>query len=216
MKTIQILTSFAFATLLIACGGKTSNPNTSNDSTTVSSQEQAATEVVSSIKKYPIKSGIVTFDNDLMGIKQKSILYFDDYGMKEAEETYDGDAVKEIKICDGKKRYSANFEKKIAYEIGDCYRGIAYKFDWDEISKADQQYKVKKGPNMTIAGKDCESYSMQGTDYPSTFAGWNNICLYQETKSKYGTVTMKAVKVEEGAVPSEKFQVPAGFELKKQ
>lgn len=215
MKTFQFLTSIVLASMLISCGGKTSNPSTSNDSASVASQEQA-TAAAPSIKKYPIKSGIITFDNDMMGIIQKSVLYFDDYGMKEADEKYDGNAVKEVAICDGKKRYTANFETKTAYEIGDCYRGIAYKFDWDEISKADQKYKVKKGPNMTIAGKDCESYSMEATEYPSTFAGWNNICLYQETKSKFGTVTMKAVKVEEVDVPAEKFQVPAGFEVKKQ
>jgi hypothetical protein len=214
MKTFQFLTSIVLASMLISCGGQTSNSGAANDSTSVASQEQAA--AAPSIKKYPIKSGIITFDNDLMGIKQKSVLYFDDYGMKEADEKYDGDAVKEITICDGQKRYTANFASKVAYEAGDCYRGIAYRFDWDEISKADQQYKVKKGANMTIAGKDCESYSMEGTDYPSTFAGWNNICLYQETRSKFGTATIKAVKVEEVDVPAEKFQVPAGFELKKQ
>lgn len=217
MKTFQLLTSIALASLLISCGDRTTNSGAAADSTAVSSQAQATSEAApAAIKKYPIKSGIITFDNDMMGIKQKSILYFDDYGMREADERYDGDVVKEINICDGKKRYTANFEKKVAYEIGDCYRGIAYKFDWDEISKADQQYKVKKGANMTVAGKDCESYSMQGTDYPTTFAGWKNLCLYQETKSKYGTVTMKAIKVEEVDVPAEKFQVPAGFEVKKQ
>lgn len=213
MKTFQFLSSIALASMLISCGGNTNSNNTSNST---ASQEQAPVQAAPSIKKYPVKSGIITFDNDLMGIKQKSVLYFDDYGMKEADERYDGDAVKEITICDGKKRYSANFGKKVAYESGDCSRGLAYKFDWNEISKADQEYKVKKGPNRIIAGKDCESYTMEGSDYPSTFAGWNNICLFQETKSKYGTVTMKAVKVEEVDVPAEKFQVPAGFEVKKQ
>lgn len=215
MRTIQFFTSVALASMLISCGGNTSESSASGDSASVS--EQPTTEAAAfTIKKYPIKSGIITFDNDMLGINQKSVLYFDDYGTKETNETYDNDAVKEMRICDGKKNYTVNFQQKSAYEIGACSRGIAYKFDWDEISKADQKYKVKKGPNMTIAGKDCESYSMEASEYPTTFAGWNNICLYQETKSKFGTVTMKAVKVEEVDVPAEKFQVPAGFEIKKQ
>jgi len=217
MKKIQTITSIFLASLLVACGSNTAKSDASKDSTAATTTEQPTEEVQAvAMKKYPIKSGIITFNNDLMGIQQKSVLYFDDYGIKETEERYDGDAIKEMKICDGKKRYTINFAQKTAYDIGECSRGIAYKFDWDEISKADQKYKVKKGANMNIAGKDCESYSMVTSDYPSTFAGWNNICLYQETKSKYGTVTIKATKVEENVdVPAQKFSVPEGFEVKK-
>ena len=108
------------------------------------------------------------------------------------------------------------YKQKIAYDAGECYRGVAYKFDWDEISKADKEYNVKKLPNRNIAGKECESYTLQSGNFPTVFAGWNNILLYQETKSKFGTVILKATKVEiDVAVPAEKLAVPTGFEVKK-
>ena len=69
---------------------------------------------------------------------------------------------------------------------------------------------------MTVAGKNCESYSYDlGTSF-AIYAGWDNICLYLETKSESMNVVKKAVRLEENAViPADKFQVPAGFEIKK-
>jgi hypothetical protein len=46
-------------------------------------------------KKYDIKSGIITFETTMemagMNIKTKTILYFDDYGIKECQEEYKTD-----------------------------------------------------------------------------------------------------------------------------
>jgi hypothetical protein len=210
MKNAYQLVAAILTFLVVSC---TSNPKQETDS----GNEEVAetTPVVSAIKKYQVKSGIITFDNDMMGINQKSVLYFDDYGMKEAEERYDGENVKETNFCDGKNRYILIHKEKTAYTSGNCYRGTAYKFDWEEISKSDPKYKVKKLGNKSVAGKDCESYSMESGDYPTVFAGWNNVCLFMETQSKFGTVIMKAVKVEENAnVPAGKFQVPEGYEVK--
>jgi hypothetical protein len=216
MRTTQILLSVWLTIAFISCGSKGNKSTPSTDSVNApTASSTTVSEQPTVVKKYPIKSGIVTFENDMLGIKQKKVLYFDDYGIKEAEEIYEGENVKEVSLCDGKKRYTINFAQKTAYSTGDCYRGIAYKFDWDEISKADKEYKVKKLANVTVAGKDCQSYSLSSGNFPTVFAGWNNICLYQETKSQYGTVIMKAVKVEENAsVPAEKLQVPAGFTVK--
>lgn len=218
MKIIQLLLSASLVMALISCGGKGSKNTGSSDSVKPATAQQPSetpTEPAVAVKKYPIKSAIVTFDNQMLGINQKTILYFDDYGAKEAEEKYDGADVKEMDLCNGKMRYTINVKNKTAFTMRECIRGIAYKFDWNEISKADKEYKVKKLANVTVAGKDCESYSMSSGEYPTTFAGWQNVLLYQETKSKYGTIIKKAVKVEENAsIPAEKFKVPEGYTVK--
>lgn len=215
------ITPLLFVLILIATFWACENKNSKETSQSADSNPVAIASALpetpsGGIKKYPLKSGIITFDNNMMGIKEKSVLFFDDYGMKEAEDKYDGETMKETNLCDGQKHYTINHAEKTAYDAGSCYRGIAYKFDWNEISQADKEYKVKKGPDMTIAGKICESYSMVTDDYPTTFAGWNNILLYQETKSKYGTIILKAVKVEENvSIPAEKLQIPKGYTIKK-
>jgi hypothetical protein len=215
MKTYQIIVSLAICLLIVSCGGNKQGSSKTSDSVAAVSAIQPA-EQMAAIKKYPIKSAIVTFANEGMGVEQKTILYFDDYGAKEAIEKYDGDAVSEIDLCDGQTRYKIVMAKKIALSSGNCGRGVAYKFDWNEVSKGDKKYKPTKLGNRNVAGKDCEAFSLETGMGPTTYAGWKNICLSLETKSQYGPITMKALKVEDNVtISAEKFQVPKGFTMKK-
>jgi hypothetical protein len=166
-------------------------------------------------RKYKIKSGIITFETSVARLKGKEILYFDDYGNKELLEKYTGDKLKEVTLADGTTMYKIKPDQKTAYKMGDANRGLAYKFDWDEIETQTQETKAKKLANITVAGKDCESYTYENKGMTTTFAGWNNICLFTEQKMKMGTSVSKAVSIEEDAVIApEKFRVPAGYEIK--
>lgn len=214
MKTIQFLIFIISAFMLISCGGGNKTNTLSSDSTAVATQTPSDVKTAT-VKKYPIKSAIVTFDNDRMGTKQKTILYFDDYGAKEVIEKYEGNTVSETDLCDGQTRYKVIFEKKKAFSSGICNRGVAYKFNWKEASLGDKKYKPTKLGNRDVAGKDCEAFSLETESGTTIYAGWNNICLYLEIKSQYGAITMKAVKIEDNvAIPAEKFKVPTGFEVK--
>jgi hypothetical protein len=215
MKIKNIILLISVAILILTCKSKIT-VNTDSDTDAISQVNEAEITEPASIKKYQIKSGIITFETDMMGIKEKFVLYFDDYGMKEAEEEYEGEIVKETNLCDGKNMYDIITADKAAYKSGSCYRGIAYRFDWNEISGEDQGTKAKKLPNMTIADKDCESYSYDMGSTSTVYAGWKNICLYQKTKSQMGAVVKKAIKIEENvSVPSAKLQVPSYYEIKK-
>jgi uncharacterized pyridoxamine 5'-phosphate oxidase family protein len=168
------------------------------------------------VKKYQIQSGIITFETTLtmgkMVMKTKAVVYFDDFGMKECRDTYDDSGIKESFFSDGKDLYLVMYEKKEVYKRGTAYRGTEYKFDWNEIAPSG---KGKKLPNMTVLGKNCEAFEMNDKGNISTFAGWNNVCLYMATKQSSMTVVSKAVKFEENVkVPAEKFKIPAGFVLK--
>ncbi|MCX6583371.1 MAG: hypothetical protein NT166_24605 [Candidatus Aminicenantes bacterium] len=168
------------------------------------------------VKKYQIQSGIITFETDLkMGnfvMKTKAVVYFDDFGMKECRDTYDDNGIKESFFSDGKDLYLVMYAEKAVYKRGTAFRGTEYKFDWNEIAPSG---KGKKLPNMTVLGKNCEAFEMNDKGNISTFAGWNNVCLYMATKQPSMTVVSKAVKFEENVkVPAEKFKIPAGFALK--
>ncbi len=168
------------------------------------------------VKKYGIKSGIITFETTVimgkMEIKSKAVVYFDDYGMKECRDTYDGDKIKESFFSDGKNLYLTIYAEKAAYKRGTAFRGTEYKFDWNEIKPSG---KAKKLPNMTVVGKNCEAFELQDSGNINTYAGWNGICFYIGTDQKNMKVISRAVKFEENAiVPADKFKVPAGFALK--
>jgi hypothetical protein len=215
MKTKLLLPVIAILLVIFSCKSKP-GANTGAESTPgVQGNENQATETYA-FHKYGVKSGIVTFEIDMMGMKQKQVLYFDDYGLKEAEESYQGEEVKLINICDGKEMYSVHPDQKTAYSNGTCGRGVAYRFAWDEIAKEDQNTKAKKLNNITVAGKDCESYSYDLGSSVAVYAGWQNINLYLKTSTNAGDVVQQAIKIEENVdIPASKFQVPSDYEIKK-
>jgi hypothetical protein len=171
-------------------------------------------------KKYDIKSGIVTFETTMkMGsikIETKSIVYFDDYGVKECKETYKEGELKESFFSDGKNLYAVHFADKTAMKRGVAYRGTEFRFNWNEISDKDKKSgKAKQLTGLTIAGKKCESFEYTDAGTTTKYAGWSNICLMIDLTSKNVASITKAVKLEENAkVSSDKFAVPTGFALK--
>jgi hypothetical protein len=216
MKAKAFLASLTVLFLLTSCGNSGSKSKSKAGSTNTVSTSANGDVSASVVKKYQIKSGIVTFYNEGMGMKTKRVLYFEDFGMKELEENFEEDAIKDATLCDGKNRYTIVYNDKTAYEEGVCFHGVAYRFDWSEVERSPAEYKPKKLPNIVIADKECESFSIQSGGTPIVYAGWNNVCLMIDQNTPFGRITYMAVMVEENAtIPAEKFAVPAGFTIKK-
>jgi hypothetical protein len=176
----------------------------------------------SQIKKYDIKSGIVTYDLIMkmgeMEIKKKTIVSFDDFGMKECRETFSKDNKLEATyLSDGKNLFSVNHTKKIAHKQGDAYRGTELRVEWTDFGteKDRQSGKIKKMPAMSIAGKNCESFgSDDGKGTVTVYGGWNKILMYLHVKTKSVESVQKAFTVEGNVkVSEEKFKVPAGYTI---
>ncbi len=173
------------------------------------------------VKKYEMKSGIVTFETVMsmgkMEMKGKSVVTFDDWGAREKRDTYEGAIVKETFLCDGKNQITIKHAEKVAYVVGTCSRGTELRLDWNEVSDRDKkQGKARMLPPMTVAGKKCEAYELQTGGTTSRFAGFGKVTLYTEVTSTSMKTVSKAVKLEENApVPSDALQVPAGYATKK-
>lgn len=215
MKTTSLIAAslISGALLCSSCGG--SGNKNANTETTADNAVATSDAALPAAHKYSIKSGIVTFENTGFGMTFKQVLYFDDYGTKEAMETYDPDGtLKETNLCDGKNRYTLIHKDKAAYPQGECSRGVAYKFDWNEVAQAGNEYKPTKLANMNIAGKDCESFSLDVSGNKTVYAGWNNVCLLIDTESGGAKVINKATTIEENpAIPEDKLKVPADYKV---
>ncbi len=172
-------------------------------------------------KKYDVKAGIVTLVTDMkmgtMEMKDTTMIYFDDYGMKECKDTYHNGKVVNSYFSDGKNIYLAQHNTKTASIQGPAYRGTELRVEWTELGtdKDRQSGKIKKAPAMTVAGKTCEVFvSDDGSGTVTTYGGWNKVLLYLDVRSKSMTTTLQAVKVDEKAkIPPEKFAVPAGYKM---
>jgi hypothetical protein len=172
-------------------------------------------------KKYEIKSGIITYQTEIamsgMKIPGKVVLYFDDYGLKENEETYEDDALKESFVADGVERFKLYHAQKMKVGAGKSTNGTAMPFDWANVSQKDKDSgAAKAGPKETVAGKECDTFTMitktGGEDTSTAYAGWHKIVLSMKLTSKQMSSTKIAVKVEENvAVPEDKFKAPAGY-----
>ena len=171
-------------------------------------------------KKYDIKSGIITFETVIemgtMKMKNKIMVYFDDYGTKECNENYTGGKLKNSLFSDGQMKYLLLHDQKTVETRGKEYRGTEYRFDWNEIPEKDKTSGMaKKLPNVTVAGKNCESYMVGSSTDKTVYAGWDHVCLMIDISSSTMRSLTKAVKFEENAkVPPEKFAVPAGYKTK--
>jgi hypothetical protein len=120
-------------------------------------------DVHTQFKKYDVKSGIVTFENVIemgtMKMKHKVMVYFDDYGMKECHDNYNGEKLDNSLMSDGKMEYVLHHKEKTVETRGTALRGTEFRFDWNEISEKDRTSgNAKKLPNVTVAGKNCESF----------------------------------------------------------
>lgn len=172
--------------------------------------------------KYDLKSGIVTYDQEIRigdtTQKAKIIVTFDDYGMKECRETFEGNVLTESFISDGKELLKILHKNKVAYKMGPAHRGTEMKFDWNEVSKRDKEKgRAKQSEPMTVAGKKCDSFTVTRGSNTTVYAGWKNILLYMELQSKSMISITRAITIEENPnIPAKKFAVPEGFTIEQQ
>jgi hypothetical protein len=171
-------------------------------------------------KKYDIKSCTITFEMTQkmagLDLKNKIVVSFDDYGMRECRETYQGDKLQEAYFSDGKDLYKLQPAKKTAVNRGKADRGTEVTIGWNDISAEDKKSgRAKQLPNMTIAGRTCEAFAYTSDKESTTYAVWNHILMMVDMKSKQMSMLKKAVTVDEKtAVSPDKFKVPAGYTLK--
>lgn len=182
------------------------------------SVDQHKEDSIAFFKKYQIKSGTITYENTLntitIHLSFKTIVYFDDYGMKERRDTYTHDTLDETLMSDGKNMYRIIHKMKRAFKTGKAYHGTESKFGWDEITQEDKDLgKVKKYPNEIIAGKNCEVYYVKVKKVLAIYAGWKDINLLTEIKSPGGSSISKAIKVEEGQLNPGTFLLPKGYSI---
>ena len=171
-------------------------------------------------KKYDIKSGIVTLESvSTIGetqIKMTKIVYFDDFGSKECQETYTGGKLKTALFSDGKNKISLQLGSKKARNEGPTDRGIGMRVEINDMgTKKDIESGVVKIVSpMTLAGQTCEVIQVKRGGTTDIYAGWHHVMVYMKSSSSGVTTEIKAVKIEaNAAVPKEKFQVPAGFTM---
>jgi|WetSurMetagenome_2_1015567.scaffolds.fasta_scaffold14091_2 hypothetical protein len=218
MKTIYSLLILSIF-LFVSC----SKENKQTDETKSTSPDQSKVELN---KRYQIKSGIITYQisNNMMQGKMTSILYFDDYGAKEAREIITefsmmGQTIKSHKLSLMKEGYL--YDLDINKKTGTKIKGILPKgSDYDVSKFSDEmmkEYNVKKEGSEDVAGKTCEKISMENkkSNMKGTVYNWQGITLKSDVDMGKINVKTVATKIEENtSIPSSKFEIPSDISIK--
>ena len=197
------------ATLLFSCKSKTSE-------TSATSENPAATETATPKGKYAIKSGIVEYKTQMMGMDMKQTLTFDDYGQKEAtdmEADMMGVKIHTVTITKDGYIYTLDMEKKTGTKIS----GKSPDIDFENLSEEMvKDMNLKKEGTEEYLGKTCEKMSIDYTKMKmkGTFLVYKGVALKSDTDM--GTMKMQLIGekfVENAELPSSKFEVPADVKI---
>ncbi len=172
------------------------------------------------IKKYDIKSGVITQKSEVMGMIQDIVITFDDYGAKEVTDVYnDFMGVKNHSrtlVVDGYMYSLAMGEKTgTKMKIMGTNTGSSYDFkNMSEEMKEDMNIKVVG--KETFLGKECEKITMDYVDMSTsgTFLIWNGIALKSDVIAMGMQVVIETVSIDENAKIDETlFEIPADFQI---
>ena len=211
MKLLKItsLALLAFSLGFVSCKSKTSETTLAIDN---------KTEAFNATPKgrYAIKSGIVEYKTEIMGMPAKQTLIFDDYGQKELtdmEMEMMGTKIRTVTITKDGFIYTLDLEKKTGTRI----KGNSPNIDFENLSE-----QMVKDMNLKIEGtedylgKTCEKMSIDYTKMKmkGTFLVYKGVALQSDIDM--GTMKMKLVgeKFEEyPSIPASKFEIPSDIKI---
>jgi len=176
-------------------------------------------------KRYKIKSGIVKYkvSGTMTGTET---MYFDEWGHKEAkfsktEMKIFGMVQKSNKltILDGKNVFDIDLDKRTATKTeNSMYASFENKTD-KEMDDFGEDLMTKMGGKKvgteTVFGKNCEIWEI--ATLGSKIWVWKNLLIKSETNMLGMKINMMVTELKVNvSVPSGKFQVPSGIEIKTQ
>ena len=214
MKTSKLITLalLSTATLLFSCKSKTSE-------TTATPENLAASETSTPKGKYAIKSGIVQYKTEMMGMEVMQTLTFDDYGKKEAtdvEMEMMGVKIHTVNLTKDGFIYNLDMVKKTGTKSPEVNIANA-SIDFENLSEEMvKEMDLKKLGTEEFLGKTCEKMSIDNKkmSMKGTFLVYKGIALKSETDMGSMKMTLIAEKFEENpTIPAAKFEVPADIKI---
>lgn len=149
---------------------------------------------------YTVRSGIVTMEMEMMGQKVTQMIYFDDYGAKQATlMEMRGRKVRSLEV-DGKNMMIDDQEKTAMSmpSMGPQMKKINFS-NLDE--KTIRKNKIKELGEEEVAGKTCTRYSykmlMMGNVITAYVWVYKGVILKTSVKTDFGEIGMTATKIEE-------------------
>jgi outer membrane lipoprotein-sorting protein len=214
---LNAIVILGLASFMTACSGGSKNADgTGSDSTKTEKNDKADVK-----GKYQIKSGIITFASETMGMSQNVTIYFDDYGNKECTETTGemmGIKSHNLSLTKDGFMYSIDLTNKTGTKMKTNINAQKNKdIDFSSLSEEMmKQMHIKKLGTETFLGKTCDKYSIDdpAMKMKGTYVVWNGISLKSEIDMSGIGIKLIAKKIEENAtIPADRFEVPKDIKI---
>jgi len=154
-----------------------------------------------------------------LGMDQKIIITFDNFGNKETTDTYVemmGIKSHSRTIVKDGFAYNLNMDEKTGTKVKMLGSGGSA-IDYSNLSKeVEEKMNMKKLGKETILGKECEIFSFDYKEMSTkgTTSVWKGIPLKSEVTTMGMKVTMIAEKLDEKSdIPDTFFEVPKDFKI---
>lgn len=208
MKKIFLLTAVLFTSLILFSCGESGKDESSNLGKNSDSEFQ---------KVFGIKSGVIEYviSGSQEGTKT---LYFDNWGMKQAEYmrsilTVKGftKPINKLSVIDGEFQYNINMDQNSGTRTrNQILRTMEQLSGQKSFNEFGEQMLLSMGANKIgsedFLGKTCDVYEMRSTG--TKLWVWEWITLKSETNSRGLEINITATRINEGSVPKEKFKIP--------
>lgn len=168
-------------------------------------------------KRYGIKSGVIEYI--LTGSQEGTkTLYFDSWGMRQAEYTRSIFTIKGytkpinmVSIIDGEFQYNINMDQNSGTRTRNpILRTMEQLKDQKSFNEFGEQMLLNMGANKIgsedFLGKTCDVYEMKSTGTQLWI--WEWLTLKSVTQSRGVEINLTATRISEGSVLTEKFKVP--------
>ncbi len=206
-KIFVVLITLLLVIIIPNCGDNSKNETNNSGKTTSDFQ-----------KRYGIKSGVIEYiiSGSQEGTKT---LYFDSWGMRQAEYTRSVLSVGEftkplnlVNIIDGEFQYMINMDQNSGTKTRNpILKSIEQLKGQKGFNEFGEQMLLSMGANKIgseeFLGKDCDVFEMKSTG--TKLWVWEWITLKSETQSGGIKINLTATRINEGgSVSSEKFKIP--------
>lgn len=216
MRTTFFLIPIILGAMLVSCA-ENHKPKKDNDDLQSEVLETDAEEG-GITGKYQIKSGIVTYTSNVMGMDQTTVTTFDDFGNKEVTDTYTeamGVKLHSRTIVKDGYSYNLNMDEKTGTKVKIYGTGQAIVYG-NLTKEMEQKMNLQKLGSETLLGKECEIY---GFDYKEMSTSgkawvWKGVALKSEVKAMGMDVALIGKSFDDNPIIDQSiFEVPDGFKL---
>lgn len=194
-----------------------SKKGTGKDSDSNSVMKEGEKTITEGVKRYQIKSGIVELKTTVMNMTSTLTRYFDNYGEIEATETKAkimGMETHKISIMKDGYMYDIDMIAKTGTKIK-ISELKNMNINFNDLEKLTKDVEINKLGTEEFLGKTCDKFSVvyKNMQMKGTYLVWKGIDVKSEIEAMGMKTKTEATKIEEKAVPAEKFEIPADVKI---